>query len=155
LLRSRAISTALTGAGEPAGITDGRAKLNAQTPNSMLTHTAAKVRKRQDACTSSPDLTRSLNGQSWPHRMRLASWLARSMRKGQSRRDLTPAARPCRLLILINVRIILPYPGSERTHIRQRVAIFPRKIRNLSPEMIGSTISADRKTGIIFLTFTA
>jgi hypothetical protein len=31
-------STALTGAGEPAGITDDRAKLNAQTPNSVLSH---------------------------------------------------------------------------------------------------------------------
>jgi hypothetical protein len=101
LLRSRAISTALTGAGEPAGITDGRAKLNAQTPNSMLTHTAAKVRKRQDACTSSPDLTRSLNGQSWPHRMRLASWLARSMRKGQSRRDLTLSTQNAGALKLV------------------------------------------------------
>src|SRR6266702_3412643 len=33
------------------------------------------------------------NGQSWPHRMRLATWLTRSMRKGQSRRDLTPGKR--------------------------------------------------------------
>jgi hypothetical protein len=51
--------------------------------------------------------------------------------------------------------MILPYSGSGRTHIRQRVAIFPRKIRNLSSAMTGSTISAARKTGIIFLTFTA
>jgi hypothetical protein len=51
--------------------------------------------------------------------------------------------------------MILPYLASGSTHVCQRVAIFPRKMRNPAPEMTGSTISAARKTGIIFFTFTA
>jgi hypothetical protein len=51
--------------------------------------------------------------------------------------------------------MILPYLVSGSTYLRQRVATFRRKMRNLAPAMTGSTISAARKTGIIFLTFTA
>jgi hypothetical protein len=51
--------------------------------------------------------------------------------------------------------MILPYPGSVSTHLRQRFAIFPRKMTDPVPEMTGSTINSARKTGIIFLTFTA
>jgi len=51
--------------------------------------------------------------------------------------------------------MILPYLASGSTHLRQRVTIFPRKITNLAPEITGSTISAARTTGIIFLTITA
>jgi len=51
--------------------------------------------------------------------------------------------------------MILPYPASGSTHLRQRVATFRRKMRNPAPVMTGSTISTARKTGIIFLIFTA
>jgi hypothetical protein len=50
--------------------------------------------------------------------------------------------------------MILPYLASGSTHIRQRVTIFPRRIRNIAPAVTGSTISAARKIGIICLTFT-
>jgi len=51
--------------------------------------------------------------------------------------------------------MILPYLVSGSTHLRQRVATFHRKVRDLAPAMTGSMISAARKIGIIFLTFTA
>jgi hypothetical protein len=51
--------------------------------------------------------------------------------------------------------MILPYLASGSTHLSQRVAIFPGKIRNPALAITGSTISTARKTGIIFLTFTA
>jgi len=51
--------------------------------------------------------------------------------------------------------MILPNIASGSTHRRQRVATFLRKIRHSSPVAAWIVISPVRKTGIIFLTFTA
>jgi len=51
--------------------------------------------------------------------------------------------------------MILPDLASGSTLLRQRFATFRRKMRNPAPAMTGSMINAARRTGIIFLTFTA
>jgi len=51
--------------------------------------------------------------------------------------------------------MILPQITSGSTLRRQHAAKFRRKMRNSDPVMIGSAMSATRKDGIIFLTFTA
>jgi hypothetical protein len=51
--------------------------------------------------------------------------------------------------------MILPKIASGSTLRRQRVATLRRKIRHSDLVITGSTMSAARKDGIIFLTFTA
>jgi hypothetical protein len=51
--------------------------------------------------------------------------------------------------------MILPYLASGSTLHRQRAAKLRRKAKHPDPVMVGSTMSAARGDGIIFLTFTA
>jgi len=51
--------------------------------------------------------------------------------------------------------MILPYLASGSTHRHWCFVTFLRKIRHSASVMTGNAISAARKTGIIFLTFTA
>jgi hypothetical protein len=51
--------------------------------------------------------------------------------------------------------MILPHLASGSTLRRQCAAKFRRKVRHSDPVMIESAMSAARKDGIIFLTFTA
>jgi len=51
--------------------------------------------------------------------------------------------------------MILPNIASVSKHRCQRVAIFLREIRHSAPVVTGRMISSVKKTGIIFLTFTA
>jgi len=51
--------------------------------------------------------------------------------------------------------MILPLYAGRSTHRCQRVVMFRRKVRNLSPVVARNTVRTVRKIGIISLTFTA